>query len=114
MFAVLAVFMGGVSIIELANEDPTAIFTFLMVVFLGYLSWKQLQPGTTDPVPTADERTRKTVQLAGNQAFWALVLVMMLQSSFDFIPNDFVTSSYLLIGMAIYGVFWAYYRHRGP
>lgn len=115
MFAVLAVFMGVVSIIAFANKNPiSAIFPLLTVVFLGYLSWWQLQPGTGEPVPTADERTHQTVQLAGNQALWVLVMVMMVQLSFDFIPEGFVTSSYLLIGMPVYGIFWAYYRWRGP
>lgn len=106
MFGILAIFMSVVSIVAFANEGPvSAIFPIILVVFLGFLSWRQLQPGTDESVPTADERTHQTVILAGNQALWILVIVMMVQLSFDFIPTDFVTSSYLLVGMAAYGVF---------
>lgn len=40
-------------------------------------------------------------------------MVMMLQMSFQFIPQGFVTSGYLLTGMIALGVFWVYYRWRG-
>lgn len=114
MFAILAIVIGVVSIVAFVNEGlVSAIFPLILVAFLGFLSWRQLQPGTDESIPTADERTRQTVILAGNQALWILVIAMMVQLLFDFIPDNFVTSIYLLIGMAAFGVFWAYYRWSG-
>lgn len=115
MFAVLAVVMIGVSVVRFSGGNtPASLFTLSISGFLGYLSWRQLQPGRSEPLPTADERTQQIVQLAGNQALWILTTVMFLQLAFDVIPDDLVTSSYILVGMIAFGIFRVYYRRRGP
>lgn len=114
LFAVLALLMVGVSIVAFWQRSTlNGILPLVMVVFFGYLSWKQLQPDRDEPLPTADERTRQTIQSAGYQAFLVLMIVMVLQSMFHAIPAQFLTSGYLLLGAVIYGSFWAYYRWRG-
>lgn len=62
MFAILAIGIAGASIIGFAGGDRADIvLAFPVVAFLSYLSWKQLQPTSTEMIPTADERTRQIV-----------------------------------------------------
>lgn len=114
MFAILAIGIAGASIIGFAGGDRADIvLAFPVVAFLSYLSWKQLQPTSTGTIPTADERTGQIVRNAGNQTFWMLVIIMLAQQAFGFIPDNLLTSGYLLIAMLIFGIYWAYYRWRG-
>lgn len=114
LFVVLAIVLAGNSILAFTHGYAgQAVFSLPLTVFLGYLAWRQLQSRTSTKRVTADERTIQTVQQASAQAFWILLVIMMIQTSFQIIPEGFITSGYILIGMITLGLFWGYYRWRG-
>lgn len=114
LFAFLAVVLAGSTAVALANGSPLrAAVTLLLVAFLGFLAWRQLQPNADEVQVTADERTRRTVRRASAQAFWLLFCVFFAQRSFEIIPPELLTNSYVLIGTIALGTFWAYDRFRG-
>lgn len=115
LFAVLTIILIGSSIFAFSQGSVgQAAFHLPVIGFLGYLAWRQLQPGIARKKVTADERTRQIVQQATAQAFWILIIVMLFQNAFQFVPEGLVTSVYMLVGMGVLGLFWGYYRWRGP
>lgn len=78
--------------------------------FMGYLAWRQLQPTQEITVPTSDERTQREAHRAASTAFWLLIVVLLLESSFDFIAPELETSVYLLVAMSSLGLSWGYQK----
>lgn len=78
--------------------------------FMGYLAWRQLQPTQEITVPTSDERTQREAHRAASTAFWLLIIVLLIESSFDFIAPDLETSVYLLVAMGFLGLSWGYQK----
>ncbi len=78
--------------------------------FMGYLAWRQLQPTQEITVPTSDERTQREARRAASTAFWLLIVVLLMESSFDFIAPDLETSVYLLVAMSFLGLSWGYQK----
>jgi hypothetical protein len=78
--------------------------------FMGYLAWRQLQPTQEITVPTSDERTQSEAHRAASTAFWLLIIVLLIESSFDFIAPDLETSVYLLVAMGFLGLSWGYQK----
>lgn len=114
LFVVLVIVLIGSSILAFTRGDTgQTAFHLPLIVFLGYLGWRQLQPGTSMKRVTADERTHQTIQQSSAQAFWILVTIMIIQMIFQILPDRFITSGYILIGMIALGSFWVYYRWRG-
>lgn len=113
MFAALAIVLAAGGILSVSSgHTGRGILSLVASVFLGYLSWRQLQPGQPEKTVTATERTGRAITLAASQAFWLLVSLMVLQSVFQFIPDDIITSVYVLTGLGTYGAYWAYFRWR--
>ena len=77
---------------------------------VGYLAWRQLQPTREITVPTSDERTQREAHRAASTAFYLLIMVLVIESSFDFIPTNLETSVYLLVAMSFLGLSWGYQK----
>lgn len=78
--------------------------------FLGYLSWRQFQPGQETTVPTTDERTRAAAQEAAATAFGLLVMVMVGESYFEVIPPGTETTVYMLLATIFLAIGWGWQK----
>jgi hypothetical protein len=76
--------------------------------FIGYLAWRQLQPNREITVPTSDERTQREARRAASTAFWLLMTVLLIDSSFDIVPPDLQTPVYILVATGLLGLSWGY------
>lgn len=88
----------------------TAGLKLPLAVYLGYLAWRQLQPGAAVPVPTADERTQREVRVASSNAFYLLLMFMLGESMIEVIPAALETHVYLFVGSVFLGLAWGYQK----
>lgn len=112
---------GALSLVLLASAVAAAVrgvaaqavAGVLLSGFLGYLAWGQFREDRQPLTAPAEDRPNRRIERAAAESFWLLVSVIVLQSVFGFLPREFVSQAYVLAGLAVFGLFLAYFSWRG-
>lgn len=109
LFSALALFIAVNAVLDFRQGlNFNAISEIVAAGFLTYLAWGQLQPTREITIPTSDERTQAEIRTASSTAFWSLMMVLMVQSTYDVIPSTMETTVYMIVAMVFLGLAWGY------
>jgi len=78
-----------------------------ILTVIGYRAVSTSQSGEA----LGDERTAKLFRRVGLNSFWILMTLIAIDGLVEIIPRENISTAYLLLGTAVYVLYFAYYRY---
>ncbi|WP_440770075.1 hypothetical protein [Natronorubrum sp. DTA28] len=105
------IFGGGMLVFQYYDLPPVSYLGLLVPVgILGFFGYRAVS-ATRDRNALQDERTTELHGKVSLNSFWWLINIIFVDAVFGFFPEEGSSILYVFIGLAIYGLYFGYYRY---
>lgn len=105
------IFGGGVLVFQYYDLPAVSYLGLLVPVgILGFFGYRAVS-ATRDRKALQDERTTELHGKVSLNSFWWLINIIFIDAVFEFFPEEGARILYVFIGLAIYGLYFGYYRY---
>ncbi|MGQ3330438.1 hypothetical protein [Halorubrum sp. FL23] len=106
----VAILIGSIAVFQYYDFPPISyigpLVPFVIVVFFGY----RAVSASYNRKALGDERTAELLTKAGTNAFWWLIGMLLIDSTFTIFPDE-ANNLYIFVGLAVYALYYVYYRY---
>lgn len=93
-------------------DAPPASYAGVLVPVVILLAFGIRSIGATrNEIALGDERTRDLLGRVSINAFWWLMAIILLNGFVDIVPREAAELLYLGSGLAVFGLYYVYYRY---
>jgi hypothetical protein len=103
--------IGGVVAFSYYDAPPVSYAGILVPVAILSVFGIRSIGATRNEVSLSDERTRVLLGRVSINAFWWLMAIILVNGFLDIVPREAVELLYLGSGLALFGLYYVYYRY---
>lgn len=103
--------LGGIAVFSYYDAPPASYAGVLVPVVILLAFGIRSIGATRNEIALGDERTRDLLGRVSINAFWWLMAIILLNGFVDIVPREAAELLYLGSGLAVFGLYYVYYRY---